>query len=182
MTLIITGVLEHNMVSSCALIMTSSRKKFTRVINFGCAGVYTTAVEGSGDDIRVGEAYLVGRSERFDVDDNTHWTRSFPLHIPTLQDKETPKLLIATCITGSRYSTPRDRMSPHFPKGDIEDMELYGLASLCEALKTPLIAVKYGVNYVDGTHQESREQLRKNIIPMRSNAMKILFRVLEAKP
>src|SRR5690349_16956177 len=35
---------------------------------------------------KVGQAYLVDSTEKFDVNDNTHWTKRLSLHLPSQQD------------------------------------------------------------------------------------------------
>jgi hypothetical protein len=76
-----------------------------------------------------------------EVDDNVHWVPPIALPVP---DVDLPSVV---CVTGSRYSTENDRKSPYFPvEGQVEDMELYGLAVLLQTLGMPLMSVKFVVN------------------------------------
>lgn len=106
----------------------------------------------------------------FDVDDNVHWAQPIELRVPDVD------LPVVSCVTGSRYSTAADRQSSHFPhEGQVEDMELYGLAVLLKTFNVPLLSVKYVVNTVGPS---GREQLRQNIVPLRQRADAALMRVL----
>lgn len=139
------------------------------VINFGAAGSY-----GTEHAPAVGEVVLVDTVGRFDVDDNVHWVP--PRRLATVDLALDLGLPTVTCITGSRYSTPRDRASEHFPDGHVEDMELYALAVLLETLGIPLLSLKYVTNLVDGG---GREQFRDNVEANRDRAYRALEGLLQ---
>jgi nucleoside phosphorylase len=166
--LAITGVLEHNMVAATALILLRLQRQISCVVNFGAVGCYRQGADGGGPV--VGDVVMIRRVCRFDVDDNVHWARPIELHVPNVN------VPVVSCVTGSRYSTAADRQSSHFPhEGQVEDMELYGLAVLLQTFQIPLLSVKYVVNTVEPS---GREQLRQNIVPFRQRAEAVLMKVL----
>lgn len=171
-TLAVTGVLEHSMVSATSLLL-SKNHTFSHVINFGCVGSYSTK------QAQLGNAYLVQCCHKYGIGDNTHWAKPIILSSPSKKLKED---LLVECATGSRYSTEEDRKSKYFPSSaHVEDMELYGVAHLCTTLAIPIYSVKYVVNLVQGTHESVREELRSNIVPFRQaglSLLKMLFDLL----
>lgn len=169
LNLAITGVLEHNMVAATSLILRHLKESVSFVLNFGAVGYYPQQHEGVS--LTVGETVLVRQVYRFDVDDNLHWVPPVTLSTPAID------LQSVICVTGSRYSTEKDRESPYFPKsGQVEDMELYGLAVLLQSLKIPLISVKFVSNIVNA---DGREQMRQNLSSLRKRAEQTVIKVLE---
>ncbi|MDH3600027.1 MAG: hypothetical protein OEU26_10365 [Candidatus Tectomicrobia bacterium] len=166
--LAITGVLEHNMSAATTLALLRLERQISCVVNFGTVGCYFERADSGCPT--VGDVVVIRRVYRFDVDDNVHWARPIELHVPNVN------LPAVSCVTGSRYSTASDRQSIYFPQeGQVEDMELYGLAVLLQTLRIPLLSVKYVVNTVEPS---GREQARQNIVPFRPRAEVALQRVL----
>ena len=153
---LISGVLEHHMVAATALCL--HRYKPKRVVNFGACGTYGNRF-GVETAPKIESVVSVSTSYRFDVDDNLHWVPPRTLPVVNLS------LATANCVTGSRYSRASDYESIHFPKdGQVEDMELYGLAVLMETFAVPLYSIKYVTNDV-GPH--GREQFREHVVSAR---------------
>jgi len=160
LNLAITGVYEHNMTAAVSLVLHHANRNPLFVLNFGAAGLYAHHHVNAG--LTIGDMVHVQKVCRFDLDDNVHWAPSVDLRC---SDACLPK---AVCVTGSRYSTENDRRSPYFPKdGQIEDMELYGLAVLLQTHKIPLISIKVIANLVVS---DGRQQMRNNLSAMISAA------------
>ena len=169
LNLAITGVLEHNMVAATSLVLLRLGHEVPFVVNFGAVGCYQQRHAYSCPT--VGDTVLVRKVCRFDVDDNVHWAPPLALSTP---DDDLPAVV---CVTGSRYSTEYDRTSPYLPvDGQVEDMELYGLAVLLQTLDIPLLSVKLVVNIVS---TDGREQMRQNLSLVRQHAESVLLKVLE---
>ncbi len=169
LNLAITGVLEHHMSAATALVLSRLGDDISSVINFGAVGFYPEHPHAPG----LGDVVMVGRVHRFDVDDNLHWARPIELHTPD------GGLRTVECVTGSRYSTPDDRRSAMFPAaGQVEDMELYGLAVLLRTFGVPLVSVKYVVNAVSSA---GRNDSRKNITAFRREAENAILRYVPSQ-
>ncbi len=167
--LLLSGVLEHHMVAATALALQHLTVDY--VVNFGACGTYGDRFT-KGMTPEIGDTVGVSVSCRFDVADNLHWAPPRPLPMP--DNLLTP----ATCVTGSRYSTPSDYESEYFPAaGDVEDMELYGLCVLLESLGKPLYSIKFVTNEVGPA---GREQFRANVVPVRDSAQAVLTELLHS--
>lgn len=165
--LAITGVLEHHMSAATALVLLRLGHQISSVVNMGAVGYYHDRATSA--DLAVGDVVIIHRVYRFDVDDNAHWARPIDLFLPDVN------LPAVSCVTGSRYSTAMDRRSVYFPhEGQVEDMELYGLAVLLKTLGRRLLSVKYIVNAVSA----GREQARQHIVTLRHRLEEALLEVL----
>lgn len=139
--LAITGVLEHHMVAATALVLARLGGEIPFVLNYGAVGCYRSLSDSDGP--KIGETVFIHKVCRFDVDDNVHWVPAVNLAVPPTG------LRSVVCVTGSRYSNAKDHKSLFFPSdGQVEDMELYSLAVLLSVFRTPLIALKFVVNFL----------------------------------
>lgn len=168
--LLISGVLEHHMVAATALYLRCYSAD--RIVNFGACGTYGTQF-GAQNPPQVGDVVGVSTSLRFDVDDNQHWVP--PRKIETCDID----LRHVICATGSRYSKLSDYEADGFPKeAQVEDMELYALAVLSEALEVPLYSIKYVTNKVGPS---GKEQYRRNVVAAREDGYTKVDTLLDAR-
>eukprot|EP00658_Telonema_sp_P-2_P024320 TRINITY_DN19764_c0_g1_i2.p1 TRINITY_DN19764_c0_g1~~TRINITY_DN19764_c0_g1_i2.p1 ORF type:complete len:185 (+),score=42.13 TRINITY_DN19764_c0_g1_i2:112-666(+) len=140
-----------------------SKQHYQGVINFGCCGAYP------GRGIAVGASFYIGEVRHFDVElpgdvHNPFDDRSFHLRVPSGHEGTA-----RVCRTGWRFSRDVGDGS------DCEDMELYGVASLCEAFELPLYAIKYVANLCNDSAHEDCEA---NAVTARANGELLLFELL----
>lgn len=165
--LLMSGVLEHHMVAATASALQTLVP--TQIVNFGACGTYGNRF-GSTSSPKIRDSVCISESLRFDVDDNLHWVPPRNLRIVDLG------LPTAICVSGSRYSQNADYETAYFPRqGNVEDMELYGLAVLLETLRIPLYSIKYVTNEV-GPH--GRTQFRENVVAARESGQDALRNLL----
>lgn len=183
MRLAVTGVLEHNAVGAVARLLQaccSSQGKAPQgdppmpssmpcaCVNFGCVGAY----EGRG--LSIGDTFFVREARHFDVDvpgvASHSWDiRSFRLPVP-----EGEKLDRIVNATGSRFSQGQ-------PGCDCEDMELYGVASLCSHLRMPLYSVKYVANFCNESgHSDFVKNVHRVRVAGEEKVLGLLRRLAEA--
>ncbi len=141
----VSGIGGHNM-SAAASSLLSCFPNVKSVANFGSAGAYP------GAGLPGGSIRCVSRVCKWD------------LHLPLAEfDQHFTALEIATehclaagldaasCNSGCSFSTAEDRLRPGFPQAQLEDMELYSLAALCQAHELPLWSLKFVSNQVGET-------------------------------
>jgi adenosylhomocysteine nucleosidase len=159
--LLVSGPLEHNIVSLTAQHVNGRHDKL-HVVNFGSCG----GIKKSG--VNIGETYFVDQVKKWDQHipfEGYEWEqRDIELEVPKgVKGK--------VCLTGSRFVEDASKL----PKGHLIDMELYGLASLCKGLNLPLTAIKYVTDYAD---QNSTQDFQKNVNDFRNKAVDRLEEVI----
>lgn len=152
------GVLEHNCVSLSSHLIVSL-KNISLLVNFGCVG----ATCGMG--LKIGEWGYAKEARHYDIGANVRpqFRPNFSLYVPKVSSA---KQLV--CTTGWRFTKGQ-------PGCDCEDMELYGLASLCEAHKIPIVGIKYAANYCN---DNALEDFKKNVVASRQSAQNALMAFL----
>ncbi|MEZ5338257.1 MAG: hypothetical protein R3F46_08305 [bacterium] len=151
--LAVSGIGAHNMAAMAGLAL-REHPAIEAVANFGSAGAYAAARLPAGR-LRC-------------VEQVAKWDLQLPL---SGMEKHHPPLRLSgglpaeqgipacRCNSGCSFSTREARERPDFPAAELEDMELYGLASFCSLLGLPLWSLKFVSNQVGDTALEefSRE-------------------------
>lgn len=164
----ITGILEHNAVGLLARLLHggcpgSRDVALTSVhacVNFGSVGAYEES------RLRIGDAVFVHEVRHYDIDVPTSdpWhSRNLKLQVPS---DAMPNDVV--CTSGGRFTQSQ-------PGCDCEDMELYGIASMCNALGLPIYSLKYVANYCNDSGLEDFEN---NVEHVRAQAEKNLMNFL----
>ena len=140
--IVVTGLGQHNMTAACSAVI-RDYPSIEEVVNYGTAGAYI------GNDLNPGELVEVSQVSKWDLYLDI---AGFENQIETV-DLESgvrafPGLRQVTCNSGCSFSKVADRSRITFPCGDIEDMELYGLAVLSMALGMKCKALKLISNHI----------------------------------
>ena len=152
---IITGIFEHNATAALAVQDEYKSNNIGLVINIGSCGIRKRFRE----DLRkgeIGEVFFVSRTTKYDcsLPFDGHEADMAPLDLCT-----PPGFPNQTCATGGQFSEGEHG-------ADAEDMELYGLATLCNKASIPFVSIKYGSNFLgacdaftEGVSKADRQRL-----------------------
>lgn len=191
--LALTGALEHNAVPLAAQMLLgrgtvgekASGYTFRCAVNFGSVGAY------HGRGLTLGDAFFTREARHYDhqfpgVDSATRWLlRPICMPIPELppgagihcDQGRGPNGIGVVCASGGRFNSGEDAARLAQEGCDCEDMEVYGLASLCDQLEMPLVGLKYAANYCD---ENGPADFMANVCVARAKAQELLFSLLRA--
>lgn len=159
LTIALCGVLEHNAVSLTAKLL-HERPHIVHVINFGCVG----AVEGRS--MNIGDWAFVRMVQHYDVMPTFQdWAPSIKLNVPFMKEGN---YRTVTCSSGARFTLGEHGC-------DCEDMEIYGLASLCGTLGLQISSIKYAANFCN---EDGEKDYQKNVVSARAGAQEGLLAYL----
>ena len=138
----ITGLGGSNMAALASRLL-ARHPGITHVANFGSAGAYPHAALPTGSLLQVSHVCkwdLHLPLSQFD-------SQFAPIELAGFSnvDEEIRRVI---CASGCSFSTAADRARPGFPEAEIEDMELYSLARLCQLHNVPLASLKFISNHV----------------------------------
>ncbi|MGI9319385.1 MAG: hypothetical protein ACR2QW_18805 [bacterium] len=143
LTIAITGPGGPNHVAVCTALTAKAEREgepYARLMNFGGVGAY----EWSG--LTLGDAVFIRESIQWNF---FYPSRDWAWYTEPISDLEVPDSWTGrTCLSGSLFSTDRDRQYPVFLTGDVEEYELYALSRVGQCLGIPVTSLKFVTNPV----------------------------------
>ena len=166
LTIAITGPGGPNHAAVCTALIANAERNgvpYARLMNFGGVGAY----DWSGLDI--GDTVFIDRSKQWNF---FYPSREWAWYTETISGLEVPEGWTGrTCLSGSLFSTDRDRQFPVFLTGDVEEYELYALSRIGQCMNLPVTSIKFVTNPVG---PDGGSVYLKNLPDARKTATKIL--------
>ena len=157
----LSGVLEHNAVGLTSRLL-AKLPKVDIVINFGCVGATC------GMSMAIRDWAFVKEARHYDIGDNVLPKFYAPMKLSLPKTFAKPFKSVV-CTTGARFTKGQEGC-------DCEDMEIYGLAILCDLHDIPLVAIKYAANFCN---DHGIEDFKKNVVDARQGGQDALVEFLK---